>query len=270
MKMKIIRFLNEEGKVRRGVPESEGGDRAAIIKGNLFGKIVRTKKVERVVSLLSPIEPPNIFALGFNYGSHAEESDVVYPERPIVFMKANSSIIGPARPIILPKAGPDEVDYEAELAVIIGKTAKNVRPEDAFDYILGYTCGNDVSARDWQFHKQKNQWVRGKSFDTFCPLGPWLVTADEIQDPNDLKIRAILNGNVMQDSNTSNMIFDIPTIISDLSESMTLVPGTVIMTGTPDGVGFTREPTVFLKNGDNITIEVERIGRLTNPVIAEK
>ncbi|MBN2687986.1 MAG: fumarylacetoacetate hydrolase family protein [Deltaproteobacteria bacterium] len=267
--MKIIRFLNGEGEVCRGVPESEDAKRAAIIKGDIFDTIVITKKVERVVSLLSPIEPPNIFALGFNYGSHAEETDVVYPERPIVFMKAVSSVVGPARPIILPKAGPDEVDYEAELVVVIGKTAKNVRPEEACDYILGYTCGNDVSARDWQFHKQKNQWARGKSFDTFCPLGPWLVTADEIQNPNDLKIRAILNGTVMQDSSTSNMLFDIPTIISDLSESMTLVPGTVIMTGTPDGVGFTREPPVFLGNGDTVTIEIERIGRLTNPVIVE-
>ncbi len=268
--MKIIRFLNDTGKVYRGVIETEDADTASIIEGDIFGKIRITKKTEHIASLLSPIDPPNIFALGFNYGSHAEESYVVYPERPIIFMKANSSVIGHGETIVLPRAGLEEVDYEAELAVVIGKKAKNVTPDDAEQYILGYTCGNDVSARDWQFHKQNDQWTRGKSFDTFCPLGPWLVTADEIKNPNRLGIRSLLNGEVMQDSNTSKMIFNVTTVISDLSKSMTLLPGTVIMTGTPDGVGFTREPPVFLKNGDVITVEVEHIGRLTNPVIAER
>jgi 2-keto-4-pentenoate hydratase/2-oxohepta-3-ene-1,7-dioic acid hydratase in catechol pathway len=267
--MKIIRFLNDQGEVRHGVPEPESEGRAAVIEGDIFDTIAVTDKVEEIISVLAPIDPSNIFGLGFNYGGHAEESDVVYPEIPIVFMKASSSVVGPDQPIILPRVGAAEVDYEAELAVVIGKAAKNITAVEALDYILGYTCGNDVSARDWQFHKQKDQWVRGKSFDTFCPLGPWLVTADEIPDPNDLRVRAVLNGNVMQDSNTSNMIFTVASIISDLSKSMTLTPGTVIMTGTPEGVGFTREPPVFLKHGDTITIEVERIGRLTNPVIDE-
>jgi 2-keto-4-pentenoate hydratase/2-oxohepta-3-ene-1,7-dioic acid hydratase in catechol pathway len=137
------------------------------------------------------------------------------------------------------------------------------------NYIAGYTCANDVSARDWQIRKQKKQWSRGKSFDTFCPLGPYLVTTDEIPDPNNLTIRTILNGKVLQDSSTSDMIFDIPTIVSDLSRSMTLLPGTVILTGTPEGVGFTRQPPIFLKDGDVITISIEKIGKLTNPVIAE-
>ena len=135
--------------------------------------------------------------------------------------------------------------------------------------IFGYTCANDVSARDWQIEKQKKQWARGKSFDTFCPLGPWIVTKDEIPDANALRIRTILNGQVLQDSSTSDMIFDVPTIVSDLSRSITLLPGTVILTGTPEGVGFTRNPAVYLKDGDSVTIEVERIGQLTNPVRLE-
>jgi len=268
--MKIVRFMNEAGKIHYGIIENGGDDKAFIIEGDIFKTIRVTNKIEKINAFLSPIDPPNIFALGFNYGGHAEESDVMYPERPIIFMKANTSVIGHGEAIILPQAGPDEVDYEAELAVVIGKTAKNITPDEVERYILGYTCGNDISARDWQFHKQKDQWTRGKSFDTFCPLGPWLVTADEINDPNRLNVRSLLNGQIMQDSNTARMIFNVASVISDLSKSMTLQPGTVIMTGTPDGVGFTREPPVFLKDGDTITIEVEHIGQLTNPVKMER
>ena len=189
---------------------------------------------------------------------------------PVIFIKANSSVIGPEEMILLPHVGPDQVDYEAELAVIIGRKAKNISREEALEYVLGYTCANDVSARDWQIEKQKKQWSRGKSFDTFCPLGPCLVTRDEIPDPNRLAIRSILNGRVMQDSNTSDMIFDVQTLVSDLSQSLTLLPGTAILTGTPGGVGFTRKPPVFLKDGDRITIEIERIGSLSNRVGTEK
>jgi len=188
----------------------------------------------------------------------------------VIFIKANSSVIGPEEMILLPHVGPDQVDYEAELAVIIGRKAKNISREEALEYVLGYTCANDVSARDWQIEKQKKQWSRGKSFDTFCPLGPCLVTRDEIPDPNRLAIRSILNGRVMQDSNTSDMIFDVQTLVSDLSQSLTLLPGTTILTGTPGGVGFTRKPPVFLKDGDRITIEIERIGSLSNRVGTEK
>jgi len=187
-----------------------------------------------------------------------------------VFLKATNSVIGHGSPVILPGAGPKEVDYEAELAIVIGKEAKNISRNDVNEYILGYTCANDVSARDWQFHKQKNQWTRGKSFDTFCPIGPCLVTPDEIQDPDNLRVRSILNGEVMQDSNTSDMFFDVAAIVSDLSRSITLLPGTVILTGTPEGVGFTREPPVFLKDGDTITVVIENIGELSNPVIMEQ
>jgi 2-keto-4-pentenoate hydratase/2-oxohepta-3-ene-1,7-dioic acid hydratase in catechol pathway len=161
------------------------------------------------------------------------------------------------------------VDYEAELAVVIGKKAKNVMPDEVMDYIMGYTCANDVSARDWQFEMQKGQWARGKSFDTFCPLGPWIVTKEEIEDPNNISIRAILNGQTVQESRTSNMIFNIQEIVSNLSRSMTLLPGTVILTGTPEGVGFTKQPPLFLKTGDIMSIEIEKIGTLTNRVVRE-
>jgi 2-keto-4-pentenoate hydratase/2-oxohepta-3-ene-1,7-dioic acid hydratase in catechol pathway len=162
------------------------------------------------------------------------------------------------------------VDYEAELAVVIGKPAKNVTKDKAGDYILGYCCANDVSAREWQIKKQKKQWARGKSFDTFCPIGPCLVTRDEIPNPNGLRIQTEVNGTILQDSHTSDMIYDVPTLVSHLSQSMTLVPGTVILTGTPEGVGFTRKPPVFLREGDRVTVSIETIGRLTNPVAREK
>jgi 2-keto-4-pentenoate hydratase/2-oxohepta-3-ene-1,7-dioic acid hydratase in catechol pathway len=192
-----------------------------------------------------------------------------YPDQPILFIKATSSIIGHEESIVLPDAGADSVDYEAELAVLIGRTAKNIAPREAMDYILGYTCANDVSARDWQFEKQKGQWARGKSFDTFCPLGPWIVTKDEIGNPNDLGIRCVLNDQTVQESRTSEMIFNISDIISNLSRSMTLLPGTVILTGTPEGVGFTRQPPLFLRDGDVVSVEIEKIGTLTNRVVAE-
>jgi 2-keto-4-pentenoate hydratase/2-oxohepta-3-ene-1,7-dioic acid hydratase in catechol pathway len=162
-----------------------------------------------------------------------------------------------------------EVDYECELAVVIGRRCKNVPKESALDYVLGYTCANDVSARDWQGKWGGSQWCRGKTFDTFAPLGPCLVLKDEIPDPSALKIRTVLNGQVMQDWNTGDMIFDVPTLIAFLSGSTTLLPGTVILTGTPHGVGFARKPPVFLQPGDSVTIEIDRIGALTNPVVAE-
>ena len=161
------------------------------------------------------------------------------------------------------------MDYECELAVVIGKAAKNVSKEKALDYVLGYTCANDVSARDWQRTFGGSQWCRGKTFDTFCPLGPVLVTADEIPNPNQLAIKTILNGKTMQDLNTNDMIFDVPTLISFLSGSTTLLPGTVILTGTPQGVGMAMNPPVWLKSGDVVTIEIEKIGSLTNPVVDE-
>jgi 2-keto-4-pentenoate hydratase/2-oxohepta-3-ene-1,7-dioic acid hydratase in catechol pathway len=268
--MKIIRFLSGDKKILYGAYNQDMPAVARIIEGNIFGDYKITSKDAQIVKLLAPLVPVNILALGINYKKHGDETAMSYPEQPILFLKATTSIVGHEGPIILPVAGPDCVDYEAELALIIGKKAKNIKPDEVMDYIMGYTCANDVSARDWQFYKQKGQWARGKSFDTFCPLGPWIVTKEEIADPNNLGIRAILNGQVVQESRTAQMIFNIQEIVSNLSKSLTLLPGTVILTGTPDGVGFTRQPPLFLKAGDVISVEIEKIGTLTNKVIRGK
>jgi len=268
--MKIARFRSPGGEVLWGAFDPKAPDRATVIDGDIFGDMELSGRVARIEALLPPVAPPNIIALGLNYGKHAEEIEIRTPESPVTFLKATTSIIGHGAPIVLPAAGPDEVDYEAELAVIIGKKAKNVSRADASNCILGYTCANDVSARDWQWRKQQEQWARGKSFDTFCPIGPYLVTKDEMEDVDRLRIRTILNGEIMQDSNTSDMIFDIPAIISDISASLTLLPGTVILTGTPEGVGYTRVPPVFLKEGDRVTVSIEHIGELTNSVMREQ
>ncbi len=267
--MKIIRFESREGNVHYGEYDTKNPGSARIIKGDICGEYSLSEKRVEIKGLLAPVLAPTIFALGLNYGKHAEETGIDRPQIPIVFIKSVNALTGPGSPVVLPKAGPDEVDYEAELAVVIGSTAKNVAKENAFQHILGYTCANDISARDWQMRKQKGQWTRGKSFDTFCPLGPWIVTKDELPDPDRLNIKSVLNGTVMQDSNTSDMLFDVAFIVSDLSRSVTLLPGTVILTGTPPGVGFARKPPVFLRPGDLVTVSVEGIGDLSNPVRAE-
>ena len=267
--MKLIRFLSMDNQEKYGLYEPELPGQALIIQGDIFEDFEVTSKLTEIKSILPPVSPCNILALGLNYRRHADETNVSYPEIPIVFIKAATSVIGHLSPILLPVIGPDNVDYEAELAVIVGRRIKNIPASKVVECILGYTCANDVSARDWQIEKQKKQWARGKSFDTFCPLGPYLVTPDEIPNPQNLRIRTILNDRIVQDSNTSDMIFDIPAIVSDLSRSMTLLPGTVILTGTPEGVGFTRRPPLFLQDGDVVTIEIEKIGQLTNPVRTE-
>lgn len=220
--------------------------------------------------LLAPVDPVDILCIGLNYRRHAEEGKQAIPENPVLFMKNSTAVQHPNQPIVLPrKLNSDKVDYECELAVVIGKTCHNVSKENALDYVLGYTCANDVSARDWQRNGGGGQWCRGKTFATFCPLGPHLVTTDDIPDPNKLKIKTILNGEIMQDWNTDDMIFDVPTLIEFLSGSTILAPGTVILTGTPHGVGFARTPPVFLKDADTVDIEIEGIGTLSNPVINE-
>lgn len=268
--MKIIRFVSSEQKVLFGAYRPDYPRTAKIIEGDIFGNYKVTSAEAGIERLLAPVDPVNILALGINYKKHGDETAMSYPDQPILFLKATTSVIGHEGSIILPAAGPDRVDYEAELAVIIGRKAKNIRPGEAMNYILGYTCANDVSARDWQFEKQKGQWARGKSFDTFCPLGPWIVTKDEIADPNNLSIRAILNDKVVQASSTAQMIFNIQEIVSNVSKSMTLLPGTVILSGTPEGVGFTRQPPLFLHEGDVVNIEIEKIGTLTSKVIREE
>jgi 2-keto-4-pentenoate hydratase/2-oxohepta-3-ene-1,7-dioic acid hydratase in catechol pathway len=213
--------------------------------------------------LAAPLgDPSKIIAIGKNYADHAVETKSKIPERPITFTKFTTSIIGPGDTVQWDPALTHKVDYEAELAVIIGKTARRVSQAEALDYVFGYTCANDVSARDLQFGD--GQWVRGKSLDTFCPLGPWIVTADEIPDPQTLTITCKLNGQTMQHSHTSKMIFSVAYLISFLSQAFTLLPGDIILTGTPDGVGVFREPPVLLGNGDETVVDVEGIGQLVN------
>ena len=218
--------------------------------------------------LLAPVvAPQKLLAIGLNYADHARESGVEPPAAPVLFVKTPNSICGPGDAIRYSKDDSTEVDYEAELALVIGRTARRVSTEAALDYVLGYTLCNDVSARDAQF--ADGQWVRGKSFDTFSPLGPWIVTADEIADPQALGIRCRVNGAVLQDSTTAEMIFSCAEIVSYLSRVMTLEPGDVIATGTPFGVGFARTPPVYLLDGDTVEVEVDGIGTLTNTVVVE-
>lgn len=215
------------------------------------------------VKLAPPvIRPSKIIAIGLNYKDHAEESKGRIPEVPLVFAKFPNSLIGHNDYITWDAGISKKVDFEAELAVIIGKTLNNCPETEVREAIFGYTCANDVSARDLQFGD--GQWVRGKSLDTFCPLGPWIVTSDEISDPHSLKIRCWLKGRLMQDSNTSLMIFRIPFLISFLSKHFTLIPGDIILTGTPNGVGAFRTPPVYMKDGDEVMVEIEKVGRLVN------
>ncbi len=217
--------------------------------------------------LRAPIpKPPKIICIGLNYSDHAAEAKLAVPEVPTVFAKYANTVIGHMHPIVLPKNSV-KPDYEAEFAVVIGKGGRHIPEARWRDYVFGYTIVNDVSARDFQL--QTSQWTMGKTFDTFAPMGPVIVTADEIEDPHKLAISLTLNGELMQDSNTANLIFGVPQLIAFLSSVMTLQPGDIISTGTPAGVGFARKPPRWLKPGDEVAIEVQGIGRLVNPVIAE-
>ncbi len=265
--MRISRFVSQDNQIRFGVLQEDGV--AELLDGDLFSGMQLTGRRETVLKLLAPLEPTNILCIGLNYREHAKETGKDLSENPILFMKPTGSLNHPGADIVLPKCslnGP-EVDFEAELAVVIGKPARDVSPDSALEYVLGYTCANDVSARRWQKHGGGGQWVRGKGFDSFCPLGPNLVTADEIPDPQNLRIRCLVNGEIMQDGNTSDMIFPIAELISELSRDTTITPGSVILTGTPPGVGVARTPPVFLSSGDIVSVEIEKIGQLVNTVI---
>lgn len=265
--MKIVRFLSA-GAECLGSLHADG--RVTLLEGDMFGPLRDTGRVGTVDKILAPLEPRDIICVGLNYRKHAAETGADLPAHPVMFMKNSGAVQNPGDPILLPRRlRSDRVDYEAELAVVIGTTCHNVRRENAFAHVLGYTCGNDVSARDWQRNGGGGQWCRGKTFATFCPLGPAIVTADELPDPGNLGIRTMLNDAVMQDCSTSDMIFDVPAIIEFFSASMVLRPGTVILTGTPHGVGMARNPPVFLQPGDTVTVEIDRVGRLTNPVAEE-
>jgi 2-keto-4-pentenoate hydratase/2-oxohepta-3-ene-1,7-dioic acid hydratase in catechol pathway len=220
--------------------------------------------VEDVV-LQAPISNVSkVVGIGLNYADHCREQNIPLPESVLLFAKFPSSIIGPDEDITWDHEVSTEVDYEAELAVIIGKEAFRVGPQDVWEYIAGYSIVNDVSARDVQFSDR--QWVRGKSFDTFCPIGPYLATRDEIENTDNLKIQTRLNGELVQNSSTKEMVFKIPDIVSFITKSITLVPGDIICTGTPDGVGYFRDPKVLLKPGDIVEIEIENLGVLKNPI----
>jgi 2-keto-4-pentenoate hydratase/2-oxohepta-3-ene-1,7-dioic acid hydratase in catechol pathway len=265
--MKIIRFISGD-KVFLGQQIDEGI--AHRIQGNLFESLSVTDQVISIDVLLAPLVPTDILCIGVNYRDHALETKIDPPKNPMLFIKASNTLNHPFDPIPIPRTS-SQIDYEGELAVVIGKTAKYVSRESALDHVLGYMVANDVTARDWQREKDLGggQFCRGKSFDGFCPLGPCLVTRDEIPNPNNLRLKTILNGQVMQDQSTNQMIFDVPALIASLSSTMTLRPGTVILTGTPHGVGFARTPPVWMKAGDKVVVEIEKIGRLENPVSAE-
>ena len=222
------------------------------------------------VRLLSPIQAPQkILCVGANYADHAAESGMAIPEEPIIFSKFATALCGPEDNILLPKVGA-KVDYEAELVAVIGKQGKNISQSEAMSHVAGYCSGHDVSARDWQKGKPGGQWTLGKGFDNFAPLGPYLVTPEEAGDPNNLRVQMRLNGETMQDSNTSQFIFKIDFLISYISNICTLMPGDLLYTGTPPGVGFARKPPVLLKDGDVCEVEIENLGVLRNPVVMER
>lgn len=221
------------------------------------------------LKLLAPVpDPEKIICIGLNYADHAAESGQEIPKQPVVFSKFVTTVCAPEAPIVLPKVS-EKVDYEAELVAVIGRGGKHIPQEKALSHVAGYTCGHDVSARDWQMGAPGGQWLLGKSFDTFAPFGPWIVTADEVGDPGALDIRLRLNGQTMQNSNTRQLIFSIAQLVSHVSKVFTLAPGDVIFTGTPPGVGGARKPPVWLRPGDMVEVEIERIGVLRNPVAAE-
>jgi 2-keto-4-pentenoate hydratase/2-oxohepta-3-ene-1,7-dioic acid hydratase in catechol pathway len=221
------------------------------------------------VKLLAPIpDPPKILCIGLNYRDHAEESGAPIPREPVLFSKFTSAVIGPDEAIHLPAVS-REVDYEAELVLVVGKRGRHLSTGSALDHLAGCTIGHDVSARDWQLKKDGKQWLAGKTFDTFAPIGPALVTLDELGDPHNLSIRLRLNGQTMQDSNTRQMVFRAADLIAYISQIVTLEPGDLIFTGTPPGVGFARKPPIFLKNGDVVEVEIEKLGVLRNPVVQD-
>lgn len=266
--MKIIRYRDSHQQIHYGHIKRDGAEER--LEGDPFAGLQPTGETADVCQLLAPIVPATVYAIGLNYQQHAIESGMQAPAEPVLFTKPVSALQHPDAPIEIPRvAGSDEVDYEVELGVVIGKAGKNIAVTDALDHVLGYTVANDVSARDWQIKRGGGQWCRGKMFDTFLPLGPCLATTDEIPDPQQLKLRSRVNGEVRQDWSTDDMIFDVATLISFLSASTTLHPGTLIITGTPHGVGMGFQPARWLQPGDTVDVEIDGIGTLTNPVVLE-
>lgn len=276
--MRLIRF-GEKGKEKPGLlKENRIVDLRAVFPdipdiGEEFFRDGWLEKIAQVtdsghemdVRIGSPVnQPSKIICLGKNYLEHAREGGFDNPEKPLIFCKAPNAVNGPFDPVIMPKSS-GQVDWEVELAIVIGKEGKRIKNKDAFDYIAGFTIMNDVSAREAQF--ADSQWFRGKSFDTFAPLGPVIVTCDELEDVNNLSLCAIVDGVIMQDGNTRDMIFDIPSIIENISEDITLIPGDIISTGTPSGVGIFRDPPIVLKPGNVVECRIEKIGSIINQVV---
>ncbi|KAG0167326.1 hypothetical protein DFQ28_005177 [Apophysomyces sp. BC1034] len=275
---RLIRFQDSVGNIHYGqpiLPSNElttdvinsGNLHANIIEGDIFGSHRVTATTVKVEKLLAPLLPSFYRGIGLNYRRHAADTNMAIPKKPIVFMKPGLTTVGPNEPIIIPSICQDETDYEAELAVVIGRRCKDVSREEALDYVAGYTACNDVSARKWQ--TSLTQWCFGKGFDTFNPIGPMIVSSKLIQNPNNLRLGTRLNGQIMQDWSTNDMIFDVASLVSFLSQGTTLEPGEVILTGTPHGVGVARNPPVWLKDKDVCEIFVEGIGSLVNPCIGE-
>jgi len=228
--------------------------------GRISGIVEKASSLVEGARLLAPLSrPEKIMCIGKNYADHCRELGSPLPGRPVLFAKFRNAISGPDAEVVLPEES-SQVDYEAELAVVIGRRAKGLTPQEAVSAVFGYTCANDLTMRDAQ--KAEGQWVRAKSPDSFCPLGPWITTADEIPDPQNLKISLTLNGELMQSSNTAEMVFGVAELLSRLSATMTLEPGDLLLTGTPPGVGAGRDPQVFLKKGDIVIVEIEGVGQL--------
>jgi 2-keto-4-pentenoate hydratase/2-oxohepta-3-ene-1,7-dioic acid hydratase in catechol pathway len=284
MRSSVASRILERGELLKLVTYSVGGGEPRV--GSLEGEEIRPLAREDMIEFIeyggspepgedtvplgearihAPIaRPQKVIGIGLNYEDHAAETGADIPDKPIVFAKYPNTVIGPGEAIRIPPIT-EQADYEAELAVVIGSAARNVSESEALGHVFGYANANDVSSRDLQF-SEGGQWTRSKSIDTFCPLGPYIATRDEVEDPQDLSIRCILNGEVMQDGTTAKMIFSVAEIVTFLSQGMTLVPGDIIVTGTPPGVGSARDPQVWLRAGDEVTIEVDGLGALTNPV----
>jgi 2-keto-4-pentenoate hydratase/2-oxohepta-3-ene-1,7-dioic acid hydratase in catechol pathway len=263
--MKLIRYLDKSGQIQFAA-EQPGGAHLRL-HGDALGEHRLTQEPAHIEKILAPVVPVQIWCIGQNYRRHADEVGMSSGDFPVVFAKGANTLQGPDAPISVPThAGTAELDYEGELVVIIGKACKDVSRKHALEYVAGYTCGNDVSARDWQLKKGGSQWCRGKSFDTFAPIGPCLVTPESIADPSGLRIQTSVNGRVVQDGNTRDMVRDVPALIEFLSQSTTLLPGTAIFTGTPHGVGMAQSPPLWLKDGDEVRVTIEKIGTLTNTV----
>ncbi|KAF4034516.1 Fumarylacetoacetate (FAA) hydrolase family [Phytophthora infestans] len=265
----LTRFVDENGAIRCGQRTDDGSTAMLVEDDDPLGSLHFTGETATIEKVLAPVVPSQILGIGLNYRKHAKETNMPEPKFPVLFTKGINALQHPHDPVVIPRVAsdPPEVDYECELAVVLKEAACNVTEEEALTYVGGYTCANDISARRWQGKKGGGQWCRAKTFDTFCPLGPVLITPEIIPDPQTLEIATYLNGEQVQKSNTGDMIFSVAKLISQLSQDCTLPKGTLILTGTPEGVGVARSPPLFLAPGDMVEIEIERIGKLVNPVV---